>query len=120
MENEILTIEAANGSRDGQRNFKLSGPLTLRTLFEFQAAVRAEQSPTVIIDLSQVPYMDSAGLGALVNAHISCVNSGRHLALIGVSDRVLTLFKLTRVDQAFAMYPTLDAAEKSFENPADA
>ena len=120
MENETLRIEAANGSRDGQRILKLSGPLTLRTLFDFQTAARAEKSSTVIVDLSQVPYMDSAGLGSVVNAHISCVNSGRHLALVGVSDRVLTLFKLTRVDQAFAMYPTLDAAEKSFENPAGA
>jgi len=117
---EHLTVDISPGAREGQRIYKLSGPLTISTLFDFQAAVRAETSPTVIVDLSQVPYIDSAGLGSVVNAHVSCVSSGRQFAIVGMSDRVRTLFKITRVEQVLPIFTSLDEAEKRFTKPADA
>lgn len=89
MDNQPLCIEALPGQSQGQVVMTLKGPLTLTNLFSFQDAVRAEKSPVVILDLSNVPYMDSAGLGSILNAHVSCTNSGRRLALAGVPDRVL-------------------------------
>jgi anti-sigma B factor antagonist len=66
----------------------------------------------VILDLSKVPYMDSAGLGSILNAHVSCSNSGRRLALAAVPDRVLTLLRVSRVDQVLAIFPTLQEAQE--------
>jgi len=88
MPTDQLTVSVNPGAREGQRVYKLSGPLTISTLFDFQTAVRAEKSPTVMLDLSDVSYIDSAGLGAVVNAHISCANSGRQFAIVGMSERV--------------------------------
>ncbi len=85
----------------------------MTSLYDFQNAVRAEKAPTVILDLSQVPYIDSTGLGSVVNAHISCINSGRHLAIVGISERVRTLFKLARLERVLAIYSTLEDAEKN-------
>ncbi len=90
----------------------LKGPLTLNNLFDFQDAVRAEKSPVVILDLSDVPYVDSAGLGSIINAHVSCMNSGRRLGLAVVSDRVLTMFRVSRVDQVLAIFSTLQEAQE--------
>jgi len=120
MSIEHLRVEISPGARAGQRIYKLSGPLTITTLFDFQTAVRAEKSATLIIDLSGVPYIDSAGLGSVVNAHISCVNSGRKLAIVGMSDRVRTLFQITRVEKVLPIFTTLDEAEKGFTKRADA
>jgi anti-sigma B factor antagonist len=65
----------------------------------------------VILDFSQVPYVDSAGVGAIVNAHVSCLNSGRRLVLVAVQDRIRTLMKVTRVDEVLTTYPTLQEAQ---------
>jgi len=120
MSTEHLTVDISPGAREGQRIYKLSGPLTITTLFDFQTAVRAEKSPTVILDLSQVPYIDSAGLGSVVNAHVSCVNTGRHFAIVGMSDRVRTLFQMTRVESVLPIFTTIEEAESRFKKPADA
>ena len=111
MDNLPLTIETHPGAKSGQIVMALSGPLTLFNLFAFQGAVRAEKSPVVILDLGGVPYMDSAGLGAVINAHISCTNSGRRLALIAVADRVMTMIRVARLDEVIKIFPTLQEAQ---------
>jgi anti-sigma B factor antagonist len=120
MSFDRLTVDVSPGSRKGEKVIRVNGPLTMTSLLDFQTAVRAEKSPVVILDLTQVSYIDSAGLGSVVNAHISCVNAGRHLALVGISDRVRTLFKIARLEHVLDIFPTLDDAEKFLNKPADA
>ena len=91
----------------------LKGPLILANLFAFQQAVRAENSPTLILDLSAVPYMDSAGLGSVVNAHVSRLNSGCQLALAAVPDRILSLLRMSHLDQALKIFPDVTAAQET-------
>jgi anti-anti-sigma factor len=57
-----------------------------------------------------MPYIDSAGIGCLVGAHISRENSGRKLVLVGANDRLLTSLKVTKVDQLFVLAPTVEQA----------
>src|ERR1700677_4771784 len=85
MPSEPLVIEDIPGPKDGQHILLLSGPLVMATLFDFQAKVRADNSRALIIDFSKVPYVDSAGIGALVGAYVSHQKDGRSLALVGVS-----------------------------------
>jgi anti-sigma B factor antagonist len=111
MESDALKITVSTGSADGIRILHLSGPLTLQTFFEFQTCFRAQQTPTTIIDLAEVPYSDSAGLGALINAYVSCQNGGRSLALVAPNERILSMMRMTRVDQVFQIFRTLPEAE---------
>jgi anti-sigma B factor antagonist len=80
-------------------------------MFGFQAMVRADTSRSLIIDFSNVPYVDSAGIGALVGAYVTRQNSGRNLALVGVSERVRNALKVTRVEQFFRFFDSVNAAE---------
>lgn len=120
MQFDRLTVDVSPGSRKGEKVIRVNGPLTMTSLLDFQTAVRAEKAPVVILDLSQVSYIDSAGLGSVVNAHISCINAGRHLALVGISDRVRTLFRIARLEHVLDIFPTLDDAEKFLNKPPDA
>jgi anti-sigma B factor antagonist len=96
---EELTIEILPGSTPGLRTLKLTGPFTLRTIFEFQEIVRAEPSPHTVIDLTDVPYMDSAALGAILGFHVSCQREKREYVVAGASARLRTLFKVAGVEQ---------------------
>src|ERR1700722_4289042 len=98
-----IDVEDAAG---GIRIFRLTGPLILNTLFEFQGMARADANSSVVIDLSGVPYMDSAGLGAILGILAHCHRKGHGFATTGVSDRLRTLFKVTGVD---GMIPTFDS-----------
>jgi anti-sigma B factor antagonist len=99
----------------------LQGPLTMENVMLFQSAVRREENAdTVIFDLSQVPFIDSAGLGSLVSAYVSRQKAGRKVALTGVNERIMKLFKITRVEGLFLIFRTIDAAVDALSNAAQA
>lgn len=112
MPSEPLVIERLDGAIEGQGVLRLKGPLTTENLSPFQNAVRSENAPTVFLDLADVPYIDSAGLGCIVSAFVSCHKAGRRVVLSGVNPRVLKLLEITRVEPLFLIFPTLwDAIE---------
>lgn len=112
MLSEPFEIEHLEGAVAGQGVLRFKGPLTMENIFPFQNAVRREDSGTVILDLTDVPYVDSAGLGSLVSACVSRQKAGQQLVLSGVNDRVLRLFEITKIEPLFLIFPTTwDAIE---------
>jgi anti-sigma B factor antagonist len=109
MSPEQLTIQTAE-PEPGLRVITLTGPLTLTTIFEFQNDIRRETTNSLVIDLTGVPYMDSAGLGCLLGGMASCQRSHRGFALAGVAERILMVFTVTGVDGLVPMYPSVEAA----------
>jgi anti-sigma B factor antagonist len=105
MLQQSLVIEDVAGSQDGQRILSLNGPLVLATLFEFQSKV--------IVDFSKVPFVDSAGIGALVGAYVTHTKNGRNLFLVGVSERIHQALAVTRVEQFFRFFDSLTAAQQA-------
>src|SRR3954465_12345180 len=112
-----LQIQRIEGA-EGIQILKLEGPLTLQTLFEFQDLVRKNEFPRLILDLSSVPYMDSAGLGSLLEAYTSRQLPGKGFALANVSPRILTLLKVAKVDAIVPRYDSVDAAEAQLTGKA--
>jgi anti-anti-sigma factor len=85
--------------------------LNIHTIFDFQTALRAETSPTLIIDFAEVPFIDSTGLGALVGANLAAQKANRKLAFAAMNAQVKALLDMTRVSQFFTTYPTIKEAE---------
>jgi anti-sigma B factor antagonist len=98
----------------------LHGPLTMENVTPFLNAVRRENAPTMILDLSGVPYLDSSGLGSLVSACTSCAKAGRRIALTGVNKRVQKVLEITKMERVFLMFPTLSDAIEAFTNAGSA
>jgi anti-sigma B factor antagonist len=113
-------IETWPGKHEGIRIVNLRGPFTLQAVFEFQAAFRTWNDPVILLDVTEVPYMDSASLGAVISVHTTTQRQGRHYALVGVSDRLKTLFHVAGVDAILVTCPTLEEAERKFANNAAA
>jgi len=114
-----LKIEVSK-SPSGVQIFRLKGPLTLSTIFEFQDVARSETQSPIIIDLSDVPYMDSAGLGSLLGVYASCQRSGRGFAVTGSQERIRTLFKVTHVEGLVPTFESIEKAEQELSKTAGA
>jgi anti-sigma B factor antagonist len=106
-----LTFEQKAGTSADSLIFVLSGPLTLRNMFDLQSALRGAPTPKLVVfDLTDVPYMDSAGMGLIVNHHVHCQARDSRLVVAGANNRVLDVFRVTRVDTVLALAPTAEAA----------
>src|ERR1700749_5063780 len=115
-----LTVERL-GAVAGQGVLCLRGPVTVENVLPFQNAIRREEKEeSVILDLTEVPYIDSSGLGSLVSAYISRQKSGRRVALSGVNERIFRLFEITKTESLFLMFDTLDDALAALTSAAQA
>jgi len=88
----------------------LSGNLTLGTSLkvadsQIQAAI-ADGVTRILIDLSAVDYLDSAGLGMLIFTFGALKKKSGALRLCGLAPRVLSLLQLTNSDTFIAIDPT--------------
>ena len=96
---------------------KLTGALTLGTSLhgadaQLQKTIK-DGAAKVVLNMTGVPYMDSAGLGVLVQASGLAKQQGGDLRLCGVADRVAELIKMTRTDALLPMDADEDASLKA-------
>ena len=74
--------------------------------------MREDESAVTILDMSAITYVDSAGIGALVNANVSRQRSGRKFAIAGITDRARTVLEVTKTAQFFDFFPTAAEAKR--------
>ena len=103
------------GAAEGTRVLRLAGPLVLSGVFGFQAKMREDNSRVLILDFTDVPLVDSAGIGALVGAYVSRQHDGRRLALVAVNQRIHNALEVTRVESLFHFFSSIPEAEKGKE-----
>lgn len=115
MPDRELTSSSFDGAKDGVLIVTLDGPLLLNNLFDIQNELRGLKPPCLILDLTGVPYMDSAGLGVLMNCYVSAQNNHREFLVVGVNDRIRALFEMTKVDQILKIYTSVESAEAAWQ-----
>lgn len=64
----------------------------------------------VVIDLSEVPHMDSSGIASLVKLLSRTRKTSVELRLAGLTQRVQSLFEITRLDKVFEIRPSVQEA----------
>ena len=116
MKLQELSVERYEGVAADQRILLLKGPITFETTPQFERAVRNEIAETMILDLSDVPYIDSAGLGSLVATYVSHQKRGRHLVLTGVKPRVNKIMEVTKTKDFFVTFATTWEAVEALAN----
>jgi anti-sigma B factor antagonist len=92
----------------------VTGAITYSAGSALQEAVKtAAAFRTVIIDLSEVPWVDSMAIGAIVRVYLVCNKAGQILMLVGVNQRIKDVLRLTGLDSLFAIYSTISEAESA-------
>ncbi|MGW1987891.1 STAS domain-containing protein [Streptomyces collinus] len=66
--------------------------------------------PRVVVDLREVPFMDSSGINVLLGAHRDITPAGGWLRLAGVQPSVLRTLELVGIHHILACHPSLDEA----------
>jgi len=73
-----------------------------------------EGKKNVIIDLSDVKFMNSSGLGMLISAFTTMKNGGGNLKLANATDKINSLLLITKLVTIFENFDSVDEAVKSF------
>ena len=112
-----LSAEACDGAllvRVGEE--RLDAAIAIRFKDKMRE-ITTQPAPRVILDMSQVVFLDSSGLGAVV-AVMKSLAPSRQLELAGLTPNVAKVFRLTRMDSVFRIHAS--AADATGEGMRDA
>src|SRR5881275_101065 len=94
--------------------FSPEGAIDLHVSPELRASLRAiiddEKPKRLVVDLSQVPYIDSSGIAVLIGAMQSLELEGGTFLLSGAQDGVRMILESAKLDQYFRLFPDVESA----------
>jgi len=96
----------------------LNGSIDAKTVITFQTqlnAVKERGSNRFILDMEHVKYVNSTGLGFLINLSDSITNDKGGIALVKVQPKVKVVFDMLGLNAFFKIYPSRDEAMKHFQ-----
>ena len=76
------------------------------------------KSTSLVINLKNVNWLSSTGIGALIRGLTKARNAGGDLRLAGLNDKVRNIFNMTQLDKIMQIYPTVQDAVDSYNNKA--
>ncbi|MBN2431461.1 MAG: STAS domain-containing protein [Acidobacteria bacterium] len=68
----------------------------------------------VVVDLAEVPYIDSSGLGELIRCYTTVKRAGGSLKLANLTQKIVDLLTITKLVTVFEYYNSVDEAINSF------
>jgi anti-sigma B factor antagonist len=102
--------------RSGQFHvIEIEGEIDFYSAFRLRNVVKkmiAKKIDHLIIDLEEVPYVDSSAVGTLVSAHAEAEKKGRSLLIMGVQGSVKRALDLTRLTGSLPIVSNLEEAAK--------
>ena len=100
---EQQSVQVAIAEREGRTVATASGEIDAASADTFERGVRPAiaESADLLLDLSEVSFMDSSGLRALMGLHAEVTQRGGHIELVGTSSVVDRLLSVTGLDELF-------------------
>lgn len=94
---------------------KLDGKLTLETVHSFLQSTRPERAKALILDMSRVQFIDSAGVGALVQLFVHRRGLKQKFALAGLTNQGRAVIEVCGLLKLIPCYATVAEAEQHLE-----
>jgi len=111
-------MEISKRYRDNVAILDISGEIIGDARFDLNTAIQKEIDSNrtgLILNLEEVPMMDSVGLGMLVAAYTSLTKKDAKMVLLNVGRSIRYLLVITKLDQIFEKYDDEDEALESFK-----
>ena len=116
----IVTIKMTNSEVDGVSVVTLDGRIVLgeETNFfrEKLKSMLAEGKKKIVLNMVNIKYIDSSGLGTLVAAHVSAKIQGASVRLCNLGKKFHEVMQITKLLTVFDVYDTEAAAVSSFQS----
>jgi anti-sigma B factor antagonist len=115
-----MTVKMTNSEVEGVSVVELDGRIVLgeesNSLREKLKSLLAEGKKKIILNMANIKYIDSAGLGTLVAAHLSAKTQGASVRLCHLGNKFHEVLQMTKLLTVFDVYDTEEAAVSSFQS----
>ncbi|MGI8760226.1 MAG: STAS domain-containing protein [Jatrophihabitantaceae bacterium] len=105
-----MDFSVSTRTEDDTTIVAVTGDIDLYTsprLQEQLAALIDSGASELVVDLSNVPFLDSTALGALVGARKDAMERGGSITLAGAQNNVVKVLRVTKLTEVFAMHDSV-------------
>jgi len=110
MQPAHLDLEKAPASNGSNLVTRLNGKLSLETVHNFIQILRPEPAAHLVLDMSGVSFLDSAGVGALVSLFVHRRSLGKSFAIAGLTQQGTAVLQVAGLTRLLPTFPTVEAA----------
>jgi anti-sigma B factor antagonist len=110
MQPAQLNIERQPASNGDTLVTRLTGKLSLETVHDFIATMRPEPATRLVLDMSGLSFLDSAGVGALVSLFVSRRNNSKTLALAALTQQGNAVMQVSGLLKLMPVYSSVEDA----------
>src|SRR5246127_4425523 len=103
--------------RDQVALIDVSGHLTFFEVGALREAIQAllhAKRKNIVLNLTNLMYLDSSGIGELARIYVAVVKQGGAMKVIGLRPKVEEILKITHLSQVFQEFPDEQSALQSF------
>jgi anti-sigma B factor antagonist len=104
-----LDIARLPGS-DGNVVVKLTGKLSMETVGGFLRELRTVEAEKLVLDMSDLGFVDSSGVGALVQLFVHCRGKSQKFALARMTPQAVAVMQVAGLNKLLPQFPTLEEA----------
>ena len=105
-----LELEKLPSSDDNLTIYKATGRLSLETVNEFIQKLRPETAVHLVLDLSGVSFLDSAGVGSLVSLFVNRRNQAKTFALAALTPQGTAVVTVAGLQRLLPIHKTVEEA----------
>jgi len=105
-----LDLEKSSSSNESTTIYHAKGKLSLETVSAFIQQLRPDAAANLILDMSGVSFLDSAGVGALVSLFVNRRNQGKVLALAALPAQANAVVRVAGLHNMLPLYATVEDA----------
>lgn len=108
-----MKLIVATSERDDVAIVTVSGEVDVYTAAQLRSALEdriAEGQTAIVVDLEDVAFIDSTGLGVLVGRLKTVKKAGGWLSVVCTNERILRLFGITGLDKVLPVHDSVEAA----------
>jgi len=105
-----LDLEKMAGADESRLVLRLKGKLGLETVHNFVQTTRPESAAHLVLDMEEVSFLDSAGVGALVQIFVHRRSLGKTFALAGLSQQSNAVMQVAGLTKLLPIHNSVEEA----------
>lgn len=110
-------MKVSSEQRENYILISVKGTLSIENISPFETLINkcVEQKSHILIDLSDLTFIDSSSLGIIVVYYTKSEKNSRHFALININTDIMQMFKITGLDKRIRIFDDLKEAVNSLD-----
>lgn len=117
INNMVMRMKITTELKEGYVLIRVKGTLSIENISPFETLLNkyVDDKAHIIIDLSDMTFIDSSSLGIIVVYYTKSEKNHRNFSLLNINADIMQMFRITGLDKRIKIFDNIEQAEKNLD-----